>query len=102
MTEQPGGQANLIMSQREDLGLAAICLAVILSSIAGIVAALLTGLLPGLDGLLLVLVCLMMGAIFISPLLALAKQNGWLPSFGKKQKASSSAKSGAKDSGEGK
>jgi len=89
------------MSQREDLGLAAICLAVILSSIAGMVAALLTGLLPSLDGLLLVLVCLMMAAIFTSPLLALAKQNGWLPSRGKKPKASS-ADSGAKDSGEGK
>jgi len=81
------------MSQREDLGLAAICLAVILFSIGGIVAALLTGLLPGLDGLLLVLVCLMMLAIFVPPLLALAKQNRWLPSRGKKQ---------AKDSGEGK
>lgn len=80
------------MSQREDLGLAAICLTVILFSVAGIAAALLTGLLPGLDGLLLVLVCLMMGAIFTPPLLALAKQNGWLPSFRRK----------SKDSGEGK
>jgi len=90
------------MSQREDLGLAAICLAVILFSIAGIVAAFVTGLLPGLDGLLLVLVCLMMGAIFISPLLALAKQNGWLPSLGRKKKVSPTADSGTKDSGEGK
>jgi len=88
------------MSQREDLGLAVICLAVILSSIAGIVAALLTGLLPSLDGLLLVLVCLMMAAIFISPLLALAKQNGWLPSLRKKKRAA--ADSEPKDSGEGK
>src|SRR3990172_2456760 len=102
MTEHPGGQANLIMSRREDLGLAAICLAVILFSIAGIAAALLTGLLPSLDGILLVLVCLMMGAIFLSPLLALAKQNGWLPSLGKKKKPSSTADPGAKDSGEGK
>ena len=93
MTEPSGGQANLIMSQREDLGLAAICLAVILLSIGGIVAALLTGLLPGLDGLLMVLVCLMMAAMFVGPLLALAKQNGWLPTRGKKQ---------SKDSGEGK
>ncbi len=90
------------MSQREDLGLAVICLVVILFSIAGIAAALLTGLLPSLDGLLLVLVCLMMAAIFAPPLLALAKQNGWLPSRGKKQKASPTADSGAKDSGEGK
>jgi hypothetical protein len=89
------------MSQREDLGLAVICLAVILFSIGGIVAAFLTGLLPSLDGLLLVLVCLMMAAIFAPPLLALAKQHGWLPSRGKKQNASSTD-SGATNSGEGK
>jgi len=89
------------MSLREDLGLAAICLAVILFSVAGIAAALLTGLLPSLDGLLLVLVSLMMIAIFAPPLLALAKQNGWLPSLRKKQKASA-ADSETKDSGEGK
>jgi hypothetical protein len=72
------------MSQREDLGLAAICLIVILLSIAGMVAAVLTGLLPGLDGLLLLLVCLLMIAIFAPPLVALAKQEAWLPSRGKK------------------
>jgi len=91
------------MSQREDWGLAAICLAVILFSIAGIAAALLTGLLPSLDGLLLVFVCLMMGGLFSMPLLTLAKQNGWLPSLRKGKKASSStADSEPKDSGEGK
>jgi hypothetical protein len=72
------------MSQREDLGLAAICLVVILLSLGGIVAAVLTGLLPGLDGLLLLLVCLMMIAIFSPPLIALAKMKGWLPAGGKK------------------
>ena len=81
------------MSEREDLGLAAICLTVILLSIGGLVAALLTNLLPSLDGLLLVLSCLMMAAIFTPPLIALAKQKGWLPSGGKKA---------TKDSGEGK
>lgn len=93
MTESLGGQADQIMSEREDLGLAAVCLVVILLSIGGIVAAVLTSLLPGLDGLLLLLVCLMMIAIFSPPLVALAKQEGWLPSRGKKT---------AKDSGEGK
>jgi hypothetical protein len=93
MTETLGGQANLAMSKREDFGLAIICLVVILLSIGGIVAALLTALLPSLDGLLLVLVCLMMIAIFLPPLVALAKQEGWLPSRGKKA---------PKDSGEGK
>jgi hypothetical protein len=93
VTETLGGQANQIMSEREDLGLLAICLAVILLSIGGIVADVLTGLLPGLDGLLLLLVCLMMIAIFSPPLIALAKELGWLPSGGKKA---------PKDPGEGK
>jgi hypothetical protein len=92
MTESPGGQANQIMSEREDLGLAAICLVVILLSIGGIAAALRTALLPSLDGLLLVLVCLMMIVIFVPPLLALARQKGWLPS----------GRKAPKDSGEGK
>jgi hypothetical protein len=93
MTETAGGQANQIMSEREDLGLVVICLAVILLSIGGIVADVVTHLLPGLDGLLLLLVCLMMIAIFSPPLIALAREEGWLPSGGKKA---------AKDSGEGK
>ena len=84
MTETVGGQADQIMSEREDWGLAAICLAVILLSIGGIVADVLTGLLPGLDGILLLLICLMMIAIFTPPLLGLAKQRGWLPARGKK------------------
>jgi hypothetical protein len=84
MTDSLRGQANQIMSGREDLGLAAICLVVILLSIGGIAAAILTGLLPSLDGLLLLLVCLMMIAIFTPPLLALARQMGWLPSGNKK------------------
>ena len=102
MTEQSGGQADSIMSQREDLGLAAICIGVVLLSIAGIAAALLTGLLPSLDGLLLVLVCLMMGGLFFFPLLTLAKQNGWLPSLRRKQKAAAASNPDSKDSGEGK
>ena len=89
MTESLRGQANQTMSKREDLGLAAICLVVILLSIGGLIAAPLTALLGSLDGLLLVLVCLMMLAIFTPPLLALAKQKGWLPSGGKKASANS-------------
>jgi hypothetical protein len=95
------------MSQREDLGLAAVCLAVVLLSVGGIVAAILTGLLPGLDGLLLVLTCLLMIALFTPPLLALAKQEGWLPSLRRKPKAAPAAAEPAanpvpKQSGEGK
>jgi hypothetical protein len=84
MTESLGGQANQNMSEREDFGLMAICLVVILLSIGGLIAAPLTALLGSLDGLLLIMVCLMMLAIFTPPLLALARQKGWLPSGGKK------------------
>jgi hypothetical protein len=93
VTESLGGRANEIMSEREDLGLVAICLVVILLSVGGIVADVLTGLLPGLDGLLLLLVCLMMIAIFSPPLLALFKELRQLMSAGKKA---------PQDSGEGK
>jgi hypothetical protein len=72
------------MSQREDFALMAVCLIVVLLSIAGIAAAVLTGLLPGLDGLLLLLTCLLMIAIFLPPLVTLVKQLGWLPSRAKK------------------
>ena len=84
MTDSTGGQANHIMSAREDLGLAAICLVVILLSVGGVVADFVTGLLPGLDGLLLLLICLMMIAIFSPPLIAIGKELGLLPSGGKK------------------
>src|SRR3989304_4490828 len=72
MTETSGGRADQIMSEREDLGLAAICVVVVLLSIGGIVAAIVTGLLPGLAGLLLVLSCLMVAASFLRPLLGFA------------------------------
>jgi hypothetical protein len=74
VTEPVGGRADQIMSEREDLGLVAICLAVILLSIGGIVADVVTSLLPGMDGLLLLLVCLMMIVIFSPPLVALVKE----------------------------
>ena len=85
MTEHSGGQAQFIMSEREDLGLLAICLGVVLLSIGGMVAAVITHLLPGLDGLLLVLVCLMMIFIFSPPLIALGRELGWIPARGKKK-----------------
>ncbi len=85
MTEYLGGEAEGIMSEREDLGLIAICLGVVLLSAGGIVAAFATHLLPGLDGLLLLLICLMMIVIFSPPLLALARQRGWIPAGGKKK-----------------
>ena len=60
------------------LGLAAICAVVVLLSVAGLAWGFLTGLGLSLDGLLLLLVCLMMGGIFSLMLLMIAKEAGWL------------------------
>jgi hypothetical protein len=61
--------------------LAAVCIIVIMFSIGGLVWAFFDGLLYPhilLDGLLLVLVCLLMGGIFSLMLFQLAKAEGWL------------------------
>src|SRR3954470_14357032 len=92
MTESSGGQLDAFMSEREDLGLLAICLVMVLLSIGGIVAAFLTELIGSLDGLLLLLVCAMMIFIFSPPLIALARELGWLPSKSKKVEKSAGKK----------
>lgn len=69
-------------TQRGALGLLVVCLVVILLSAGGIVWALATEMLYPhiqMDGLLLVMVCLLMGGIFSLMLLLLAKEQGWLP-----------------------
>ncbi len=61
--------------------LAAVCVIVVVFSIAGLVWAFFAGLIYPhilLDGLLLVLVCLLMGGIFSLMLFQLAKAEGWL------------------------
>jgi hypothetical protein len=67
---------------REILGLAAICAIVVLLSLLGVVWALISGLLYPhilLDGLLLVLICLMMGGIFSIMLFFIARDYGLIP-----------------------
>ncbi len=64
------------------LGLVMVCVVIVLLSLLGIVWAFTAGLLYPhilLDGLLLVMVCLMMGGVFSLMLLMIAKQAGWLP-----------------------
>ena len=76
-------------AQREVLTLAAICAVIVLLSLLGLVWAFAAGLLYPhilLDGLLLVMICLMMAGIFSLLLLQVAKQAGWLP-FGRKSGA---------------
>jgi hypothetical protein len=67
--------------QRGILGLVAICASIVLLSILGVVWAFTSGLLYPhilLDGLLLLLVCLLMGGVFSLMLFLIAKAEGWL------------------------
>lgn len=67
--------------QRGVWELVAICALVVVLTIGGLVWAFTSGLLYPqitLDGLLLVMVCLLMGGLFSLMLFLLAKQQGWL------------------------
>jgi hypothetical protein len=72
-------------NRREDLGLLAICAIFVVLSLAGLAAAFLTRLVTNIDGLLLIVICLMMGGLFSLMVLGIAKEEGWLPSGKKKQ-----------------
>ena len=88
--EQVAAQMN---SKRESLILALICLVVVLLSLGGLVYGVISGLIFArdvpftLDGILLALVCLMMGGIFSLMLLVLALKEGWVKLPGKKTQA---------------
>jgi hypothetical protein len=67
---------------RAVLSLVVICAVIVLLSVLGLVWAVGAGLLYPqiqLDGLLLIMVCLMMGGIFSLMLLRMAREYGWLP-----------------------
>ncbi len=81
-------------TQREGLGLVAMCAIVILLSVAGLASAFITGLVTSVDGLLLLMICLMMGGLFTLMLLLTAKDEGWLPGFSKKASAPAKTKEG--------
>ena len=55
-----------------------VCLVLIGLSIVGAVSAFATGLRRDIDGLLLILVCVLIGSVFSTMLFVLAKQEGWL------------------------
>ncbi len=65
--------------------LALMCVIVILFSIAGIVANFVTRIELNIDGILLLLVCLVMGGLFFLMLLVLAREEGWLPTRKKQE-----------------
>jgi len=55
-----------------------VCLVVIALSVVGAVSAFVTDLQGDIDGVLLILVCALMGGLFSITLLLLAKNHGWL------------------------
>ena len=60
-------------------GLLAVCAIVVLLSLLGLASVVLTRLGSDIDGLLLLMICLMMGGIFSLMIFVLAKEAGWLP-----------------------
>lgn len=83
-------------SSLTSLTLALICVIVILFSIAGIVANFVTRIEFNIDGILLLLVCLVMGGLFSLMLLVLAREEGWLPRRKKQADEGKGAPQGAK------
>ncbi len=88
------------------LGLAALCAVIALLSLLGVVWAFVSGLLYPhilLDGLLLVLICLMMGGIFAGMLFVIAKDYGLFGHLPFLRQRSAAALADPKDSpGQGK
>jgi hypothetical protein len=72
-------------TQRGILGLVGICVLIVLLSAAGLASVVLTHLDLSLDGLLLIMTCLMMGGLFLLMLALIAKEQGWLPTRHKKE-----------------
>jgi hypothetical protein len=72
------------MSKQRVWDLIMICAAVLVLSLLGLAAAFATRIAFTLDGLLLLMICLMMAGIFLLTLLSIAKEEGWLPPLRKK------------------
>lgn len=71
--------------QQGVLSLVGICLLVVVLSVAGLASDFLTRLGLDLDGLLLILVCLLMGLLFSIMLLVIVREQGWIPQRPKKE-----------------
>jgi hypothetical protein len=67
------------MSTGELFELVGMCLAILILAVAGLASDFLTRLLSSMDGLLLFMICLMMGGVFTLMLLLYANDAGWLP-----------------------
>ena len=89
------------MKKEHVLGLVGICVVMLLLSFAGVASDFITRLIGNIDGLLLLVICLMMVLLFAGMLVAMGKEEGWLPSRHSKESASAS-NPGSKNPGEGK
>jgi hypothetical protein len=67
------------MTTGELFELLGMCLIIVLLAAAGLASDFLTHLLSSMDGLLLFMVCLLMGGVFSLLLLLYANDAGWLP-----------------------
>ena len=63
-----------------------ICLVLIMLSVVGVVSVFVTGLQRDIDGLLLILVCVLMISLFSTMLFVAAKQEGWLTHLSRPQR----------------
>lgn len=61
------------------MGLAVICMIVIVLSVLGIVAGFVNHIALDIDGILLIMTCLMMGGLFSLMLFLIAREQGWIP-----------------------
>jgi uncharacterized Tic20 family protein len=61
------------------LALVAICLIIVALSLAGAIADFVNHIALDIDGILLLLTCLMMGGLFSLMLFLIAREQGWIP-----------------------
>jgi hypothetical protein len=85
--------------QQGVLGLVGICVVVLLLSFAGMASDIVTRLIGNIDGLLLLVICLMMLGLFAGMLFAMAHEEGWLLS---RHHSAPASNPGPKKPGEGK
>src|ERR1700674_813478 len=78
-------------TQNRILGAVIVCVTVIVLSVAGLASDFMTRLISSVDGLLLLMICLMMAGLFSLMIFVLAKEAGWLPSRSRAPVAAASA-----------
>jgi hypothetical protein len=84
-------QNRTMSTQNRILGTVIVCVIVIVLSVAGLASDFMTRLISSVDGLLLLMICLMMAGIFSLMVFVLAKEAGWLPSRSRAAVAATSA-----------